>query len=76
MVLKVRQEIGEEMTAEVLSRQEAKTPVPGPACPQCRQEMRLKGDYRKQIEARLGAVEYERSYYFCPTCDAGIFPPG
>jgi len=76
IVLKVRREIGEEMTEEVLSRVSAKTPVPGPACPKCGKEMRLKGEYRKQIESRTGEVEYERSYYFCPECDEGLFPPG
>lgn len=76
IVLKIRKDMGEEMTEEVLSRLGGKTPVPGPVCPQCGKEMRLKGEFRRQIEARMGEVEYERSYYHCPACEEGIFPPG
>jgi hypothetical protein len=76
IVLKLRQEIGEEMTAEVLARLEGKTPVPGPACPGCGQEMHLKGEFRRQLESRIGEAAYERSYYACPACEAGLFPPG
>ena len=76
IVLKVRKDMGEEMTEEVLSRLESKTPVPGPACPKCGKEMRLKGEYQKRIEGRIQEAEFERSYYFCPECDKGLFPPG
>ncbi len=76
IVLKVRKDMGEEMTEEVLCRLSSKTPVPGPACPKCGKEMRLKGEYPKRIQSRLGEAEFERSYYFCPECDEGLFPPG
>lgn len=76
IVLKLRKDMGEEMTEEMLARQESKTRVPGPACPECGTEMRLKGEFRRQIESRVGGAEYERSYYYCPACDEGIFPPG
>ncbi len=76
IVLKVRKDMGEELTAAVISRLEGKTPMPGPACPQCGNEMRLKGEYPKRIQSRIGETEFERSYYFCPACDEGLFPPG
>ena len=76
IILKLRKDIGEEMTEEVLSRLEGKTTVPGPTCPECGKEMRLKGEYQRQIESRIGGTEYERSYYYCPECEEGIFPPG
>jgi uncharacterized protein with PIN domain len=76
IVLKMRKEIGEDMVEEMLVMQEGKTPVPGPACPECGQEMRLKGEYQRQIESRVGETNYERSYYYCPGCEEGIFPPG
>ncbi len=75
IVLKLRKDIGEEMTEEVLSRLDGKTPVPGPICPNCGKEMRLKGEYQKRIESRIGGTEFERSYYFCPECDEGLFSP-
>ena len=76
IVLKLRKDIGEGMTEEMLAEMGGKTPVPGPACPECGKEMRLKGEFRKQIEGRMGEVDYERSYYYCPACEEGIFPPG
>jgi DNA repair exonuclease SbcCD ATPase subunit len=76
IVLELRKEVGEEMANEVLARMGGKTVVPGPACPKCGKEMRNKGEQAKQIESRAGEVGVERSYYACPECDEGVFPPG
>jgi hypothetical protein len=76
IVLKLRKQVGEEMANEVIERVSGKTVVPGPACPKCGREMRYKGERDKRIESRAGEVVLERSYYACPECDEGIFPPG
>ena len=76
IILELREQIGEEMADEVLERMEGRTPVPGPACPKCGKEMRYKGEHEKQVESRAGKMEYERGYYACPECEAGLFPPG
>jgi len=76
IVLKLRKEVGEEMATEILAEVEGKTPMPGPACPECGREMRFKGEFEKQIESRAGGVDYERGYYACPACGEGLFPPG
>ncbi len=76
IVLELRKQIGEEMANEVLARVGGKTVVPGPTCPKCGKEMRYKGEREKQIESRAGEVDLERSYYACPECEEGIFPPG
>ena len=76
IVLELRKEVGEEMVEEILAEVEGKTSVPGPACPKCGREMRVRGEYGKQIESRAGEIEYERGYYACLLCDEGLFPPG
>ena len=76
IILAVRKEMGEEMADEIIGRMEAKTPVPGPKCPKCGREMHNKGQREKDIESRAGEMNIERSYYACPECDEGIFPPG
>jgi DNA repair exonuclease SbcCD ATPase subunit len=76
IILKLRKQMGEELTEEILADLGGKTPVPGPACPVCGKEMRYKGDHELQLESRAGAIEYERGYYACPECDEGLFPPG
>lgn len=76
IILKIRKDIGEELTEAILGELGEKTPVPGPPCPECGEEMRLKGAYSKQIAGRIGEVGYERSYYYCPACAEGLFPPG
>jgi uncharacterized protein with PIN domain len=76
VVLKVRQELGRVLAEAVTEAQESMQPVPGPMCPSCGQEMRVKGRKRKGIETRLGLVETERNYYYCSRCGRGSFPPG
>lgn len=76
VILKLRQRMGQRMAEEVLRGQEAKEPVPGPACPTCRGEMRYRGNKEREIESRLGSAALERGYYYCDQCGAGFFPPG
>lgn len=75
IVLKVRQQFGETLTQNLVDAQAAEVNVPGPQCPQCGQEMRLKGAKSKHVETRTGSVNSQRDYYYCRHCAQGSFPP-
>ena len=76
ITLKLRKELGREMAQMMVEEQAERVPVPGPACPQCGKEMRYKGEKETQVESRVGALRVDRGYYYCPECQAGLFPPG
>ena len=75
-VLKIRQQFGQGMVDVMVAGQEARQPIEAPPCPQCGKAMRYKGQKRKEVASRLGAIEVERGYYHCATCESGSFPPG
>ena len=76
LVLKLRKQLGQRMTELVIEDQKAVRPVPGPACPECGQEMHYKDMKRTTIGTRSGEVALERAYYYCEECRSGLFPPG
>jgi uncharacterized protein with PIN domain len=76
IALQLRKELGQELAQMAVEEQNERTPVPGPRCSQCGQEMRYKGAKRTQVESRAGALQVERGYYYCPQCQESIFPPG
>jgi len=75
VVLQVRQQLGQTLAQNLVEAQAAETAVPGPQCPTCGQEMRLKGPKAKEVETRAGSVKANRAYYHCPHCEQGFFPP-
>jgi hypothetical protein len=75
IVLKLRKELGEQMALSVIDEQAAKRPSPGPQCPSCQREMHYKDVKANTVESRVGALPLERGYYYCQTCQAGLFPP-
>lgn len=75
-VLSIRQQMGQEMVEVLVAGQEARQPVEPPCCPHCGQPMRDKGQKGKKVESRVGGIEIERGYYYCPACESGSFPPG
>lgn len=75
IVLALREELGLEFAASLVSRQESVEPVTE-RCRGCGREMRNKGRKRKVVESRVGGIELERGYYYCSECGEGIFPPG
>jgi hypothetical protein len=75
-VLELRERFGEALAAGVIEGQETKQPVPGPACPQCGQEMSYKGQKEVKPQTWVGEVQIERGYYHCQRCRVGVFPPG
>lgn len=76
VILKLRKELGKEMAQMILEEQAERKPVPGPKCPKCGGEMRYKGQKGNQVESRVGLLEVERGYYYCPKCKESVFPPG
>ena len=75
VVLQVRQRLGQTLAQNLVDAQAAEAVVPGPQCPHCGREMRLKGTKSKDVETRTGNVKAQRDYYHCPSCEQGSFPP-
>lgn len=74
-ILQLRQEFGKRLGQVLLKHREATSPVPGPQCPTCGQEMRYKGEKARGVPSTIGDLHLERGYYHCPDCKAGVFPP-
>jgi hypothetical protein len=75
IVLKLRKRFGERMAEKVILRQEARQPAERVRCPPCGREMVPKGMKDNQVESQIGNLKLERSYYYCPDCKQGLFPP-
>lgn len=79
-VLAVRQQLGVEMAESLLAHQAAQAAaemtVEPVQCPTCGAALETKGERRKVFTTRLGELESERPYTYCPTCKRGVFPPG
>jgi hypothetical protein len=45
-----------------------------PRCP-CGTQRRDRGVRKRQLDTTVGTVTIKRTYYICPTCGGGIFPP-
>lgn len=76
IILKIRQQLGEKMAQSLLVRQEKRQPTEKMICPNCRSELENKGQKKNRIESQIGSIQLERSYYYCPECRKGFFPPG
>ncbi len=75
IILELREEMGLEFAAGLLSSQE-KVEAVVERCGTCGREMRNKGRKRKIVVSRVGEIVLERGYCYCSECGAGIFPPG
>jgi hypothetical protein len=73
--LAVRQKTGEDITQALAETQSQNSP-PDLPCPTCSVPMRYKGKKPKQISSRSGEISIERAYYYCESCQRGVFPPG
>jgi len=48
-----------------------------PLCPECGERMAPRGTRERQVTVQGDhTVTLERSYWVCPACGAGLFPPG
>jgi hypothetical protein len=75
-VLRLRQQIGEQMAQAVVEGEDARRPVPEPNCRQCGKRMSYKGQKKKAISSWVGELELQRGYFYCEDCASGLFPPG
>lgn len=50
--------------------------IEAPACETCGQPMRYKGTPQRQVAHREGEAELKRAYWYCDSCEQGLFPPG
>lgn len=66
----------EEAIATALAAESALELPPWPTCPKCGQKLKNKGKHKRRVVTAVGELEVERTYYYCPTCRAGLFPPG
>lgn len=66
----------EEAIATALAAESALELPAWPTCPTCGQKLANKGKRKRRVVTQVGEVEIERTYYYCPTCRAGFFPPG
>ena len=73
--LKTRAEVGQELT-QALAERETQASAHNPACPDCQEAMRYKGQKRKVIRTLSGEIAIKRPYYYCNRCSKGLFPPG
>jgi ribosomal protein S27AE len=48
----------------------------GKACAQCGEEMVHKGQNEREVLHGEGQSGLKRTYYYCPRCKSGVFPPG
>ena len=74
-VLEFRRQVGRTMAESAIQAQAATHAVPGPRCPTCQCEMHYKDDKAKTLTSRVSDLKMKRSYYYCPHCQQGLFPP-
>jgi hypothetical protein len=75
VVLVLRQRLGRHLTETALASQEQAEPLQLPTCPKCHQPMQPKGRKTKKVMTATGEVDVVRSYFYCPQCEQGLFPP-
>jgi hypothetical protein len=49
--------------------------IEAPVCEQCDETMSYRGIPQRQVGHREGDVELARAYYYCDSCEGGLFPP-
>jgi YgiT-type zinc finger domain-containing protein len=76
LALAARSEMSQELTSGLLEQQASGTRSELPACPNCGQQMRPKGQKQRYLRTRSGDVRLQRPYFYCPHCRRGYFPPG
>jgi hypothetical protein len=75
-VVKMRRVLSEEMARILIQGQASVHPESRPYCAKCGGRLEDKGEKRKTVDCLIGQVKIERSYYYCPRCKVGLFPPG
>ena len=48
----------------------------GKVCEQCGEALENKGQNEREVLHGEGDSKLKRTYYYCPRCQSGFFPPG
>ncbi|HVN55822.1 MAG TPA: hypothetical protein VMT46_15930 [Anaerolineaceae bacterium] len=75
IVLELREKLSQAMVESVVDSQEQVQPAEV-RCPQWGKVMGYEGRKSKVVGSRVGEIELEGGHYYCPSCEAGIYPPG
>jgi hypothetical protein len=77
-VLALRHRLGIVMAQSLIDEQAAQSSVASaaeaPCCPHCGGALVNKGRRKKSSVTRVGEVESDRPYAYCPHCKRGVFP--
>lgn len=65
-----------QQTMQQLVESQQQASVADLACENCHERMSRRGKRKRRIVTVRGEVEIERTYYVCPQCGIGRFPPG
>lgn len=65
-----------QQTMQHLVESQQQAPMDELRCESCEVRMSRRGKRKRRIVTVRGEVEVERSYYVCPKCGTGRFPPG
>jgi len=65
-----------EATSELLLESQAASAPAEAHCPECGRVAVNKGRQEVHVESQVGTLQIGRTYYYCPHCKAGFFPPG
>lgn len=71
-----RQELRGQLLAQLACQHGNGVSLDGQRCLQCGQSMVYKGQPSRGVVHLEGETELARAYYYCPTCQQGLFPPG
>lgn len=69
-------QLGDEL-ARAVTEQELPAPAESPeeaTCPQCQKLARWRGQRKRRIETRRGAIHVAEPEYYCPRCRRSFFP--
>jgi len=64
-----------EITSVLVAQQTTQVKSDIPTCATCGTRMHGKGNKRRYLRSRSGDIEMERPYFYCKTCQQGLFPP-
>lgn len=69
-------QLGNELSRAVTEQELPATfdPTEEAACPQCQKLARWKGQRKRRIETRRGAIHVSEPEYYCPRCRRSFFP--
>lgn len=71
----IRQRLMGDMMSSLVAQRGVGQPEEGVVCAKCGGPMKDKGQHLRTVSGPEGPVEFQRTYYSCPSCKEGLFPP-